>query len=121
MNKTTNKLTKDKKMYIYLENCKVGDRIKFTKSFHYDKNGKKISLENKVWADRFPEFCLDITEHVGTVTEEVDDEYNPMMTVKLDKKYDDLEEWDNELYFYEEDLTEEILVEKLNYTSFRYD
>ena len=97
-------------MNIYLENCKNGDKIVFKKSFHYDKNGKKASLENKVWADRFPFFCLDITEHMGTVTSEVDSKYNPMMTVELDKKYDDLEEWDNELYFYEEDLTEEILV-----------
>jgi hypothetical protein len=99
-------------MNVYLENCKEGDRIKFVNQWHYKNHGTPNETKKlgRVIADRFPHFLINLTNQIGIVVEDCNDDYNNMMMVKLEKKTEELEEWDNEVYFYEDDLQNEILV-----------
>jgi|21_taG_2_1085346.scaffolds.fasta_scaffold05803_6 hypothetical protein len=102
---------------------KEGERVKFPKT-----HKRKISYSDgdkfidDVFIDRYPSFFLDnVANHVGTVSS-VDkrDNYNELIVcIKLDKHYEDLDEWDNQLEFYgsignDDNLIEDYDMEVIN-------
>lgn len=113
MNKTNHNLTKGKQMNIYLENCKAGDKIRFISQWHYKNYGTPNETKklDRVIADRFPEFSIDLTNQIGIVVEDCNDNYNDFMIVQIEKKFEELDYWYNCIHFHEYDLENEILVE----------
>jgi hypothetical protein len=92
-----------------------GDKVRFPKSYeqkiaYTDRDGNTTHrISNDVCIDRYPSFFLDVASHSGVVTSvkksEIDkgNNYDELIaTIKLDKHYSELDEWDNNIEFYGE-------------------